>query len=452
MEGGSLLPGRHGLLAGLCIALLQFAAPGCSNGGGNNNNSNDNSSVNNNSNSNDNGGGGSIDSLRVVLTRVTPSETGDIRVGDDVIAVGTGNESGVQYIIPSRGDLDPISLSNFETFQASGFAVTQKWIIVRNFDGDVSVFDSDAESLSTFAEAELALAAGAAAPNFPEFFTDGALAVTFADPTKVTDGQPVKLIDLATSPPTVLSFPDPPVTPVANRTSEIWQAAVDADAERFVVQVTDFIIVYNANDPNAEPQVWDLTAIGGVTVQQEIRLDGDWLIYQAHEQSGNGRWLTRLLNITNGVSLLISENPSRPRPLALQGSSFGYFAHVSDDDVSTNDTARSVFGSIQGDAANVTQLNDARTPLGSDPDDGILAYGCSVAITPDARFRFVAGCGTVAIAEYLYASNGGAFRVIPDQADLDPAGLGTPASNVVASDTLVAFRTSAQMAYIAIPQ
>lgn len=453
-----------GTLAATLAVLLLAGGPACAppsvpggGGGGNNNdnssNSNDNGSNNGgNNNSNSNGGPtGDIQALRVVPTNAQVDSGGEARAGDDIIAIGTGQGSGVQYLIPSRGDVDPIDMTAFESFVPAGFGVAGNWVIMRNFDGEVFLFDGNTEQLTSVPEADLALFSGAAPPGFPEFWADGDYIVTVADGNRVADGLRIKMIDVGADPPTITSFVDPPVEPVQFRENEKWHMAIDTANRQFVALVTDFVVIYDMDDPTAQPAVIDTSAVGGVSNRDQTHLDDGFLIYHAHELSGNNRELTYMLDLEMSITTLIDENPSRPRPMDLESGIFGYFAHVSDADVSTNDTARSVFGTVASGAPEMTQLNDARTALGADPEDGIVGYGCTIAITPDGRYRFVAGCGNVGVAEYLFISTGGPLEVLADQLDLDFLGLGTPASCVDASNTLAVFRTSQSVAYIELP-
>jgi len=423
-------------------------------GGSGNNNDNGSNSNDNSSNGNSNNNGDPTDdiqSLQIIATNANVGSGGEAKAGDDIIAIGTGQGSGVQYLIPSRGDVDPADMSAFEAFVPAGFGVAGNWIIVRNFDGEVFLFDGNTEQLTSIPEADLALFSGAAAPGLPEFWADGDYIITVADANRVADGSPIKLIDLSTNPPTITSFVDPPIEPVQFRENERWHMAIDAANRQFVALVTDFVVIYDMDEPSATPAVTDASGVDGVSNRDQTHLDDGFLISHAHELSGNNRELTYMLHLDTSVTTLIDANPSRPRPMDLESGIFGYFAHESDADVSTNDTARSVFGTVASGNPVITQRNDARTALGADPEDGILGYGCTIAITPDARYRFVAGCGNVSVAEYLFISTGGPLEVLADQLDLDFLGLGTPASCVDASNTLAVFRTSQSVAYIELP-
>ncbi|MGE3182360.1 MAG: hypothetical protein AB7N71_12075, partial [Phycisphaerae bacterium] len=95
-------------------ALLALSVGGCPTPGGDgNSNGNSNSSGNSNSNNSNSSNSGSFNPI---LTNAVRDSGGDIQVGDDIIAIGTRNESGVQYLIPSQGDTDPKNISNFEEF------------------------------------------------------------------------------------------------------------------------------------------------------------------------------------------------------------------------------------------------------------------------------------------------------------------------------------------------
>lgn len=452
------------LISCLTLSAIVVTA-GCSNvpsgdgDGGGNDNMNDNSGDGGNDNGggdggNDNGDGGGgtpgdVSSLQVILTNATADGGSEFRAGDDIIAIGTGNESGVQYIKPSRGDVDPISMTNFDSFVTAGFGVTGNWIMVRDLDGNISLFDGDAETLMSFDNSLLNTIGGAAPPGYRDFSADGDYFVVIM--TIGTEGSRVRVVDLTSGTPVVVTFPETGITPVVTRENEKWQTAIDADAGQFVVQVTDFVAVYDLNDFTAAPTIIDLSGEGGITNAFEIHLDDGWMIYQTFEKAGNGRDLTRMVNVNTGESVLLSENPSQPLRTALDGGRFGYFAFVTDADNGTNFTARTVIGEVTDAGPEVTTLSNTGNAIGDDLDDGIIGFGCSVSITPDGRYTFIAGCGTTAIAEYLQVSTGGEFVVIADQHDQDFSGLGQPGSTPHASDTLMVFQTSSVIGYIELP-
>lgn len=451
MEGMTQYIGRYCRRVSVLLALTALLIGGCpAAGGGGGGGGGDGGGGNiggGGDDGNDNGGGGdgggdNMDGLRATRTNALLEPTGDLKAGTDIIVVGTGVQSGVQYLIPSRGDMDALSLSNFDTFVTAGFGVAGNRVMVRTLDGNVGLFDGATETLTMFDETELALFSGAAAPGVPEFWGDGNSFITIADPNRVADARSIKMIEFVNGAPVITSFLEPTVEPVFGREGERWQVAVDATARQFVVQVTDFLLLYNMDDPAGEPGVFELSGTGGVTNTQSMHLDDGNLIYQTNERSGNGRDMTRIANFGAGNTILLSENPSQSRPMDLESGIFGYFAFVTDADNNTNATARSIFGTIGANGPEITTFHAERTAIGDDPDDGIIGFGCSLAITPDGRFRFIAGCGTVAVAEYLQVSDGGEFTVFPDQFDLDFAGLGMPASRVDASNTLAVFQTA----------
>ncbi|MGE3182621.1 MAG: hypothetical protein AB7N71_13395, partial [Phycisphaerae bacterium] len=336
-----------------------------------------------------------------------------------------------------------------EEFVPSGFGVAGNWIIARNFDGEVGLFNGDTEQLIMVPESDLAHIAGAAPSR--EFWTDGDYCVTIADANRVSDGLSVKVIDFTGNAPVIKSYPQPNVTQTPGRENETWQADIDATARRIVVQVTDWLLVYDLDDPNAQPQGWNLQNFNGIRNTRNIHLSGDYVIYQTFDKTGNGREVTRIINITNGTLTQLPVNPSADLPLAFEAGKFGYFAFETDADMGTNGTSRAVLGEIQGDTPDITFENDARNAIGDDPDDGIVGYGCTICITPNGEYTFVAGCGIINVADYFMYSTGGAFKTLDDEFDQDSLNSKMLGSEVHASNTLVAWETPDGVAYSRIP-
>ena len=384
-------------------------------------------------------GGGGTGSLRVVVTDHEVNVTGGLKIGDGFIAFGVDTGSGINFIRKSSATA-AVNLSNSLSLLKIGFNVAGTWIAAREFDGSVHLYDTATDTLINVPTTELSLSSGNAIVD--EFWADGDFMVTFANANTVTDGFPIKLIDFSQNPPVITSFTQTPPENTGSRSGERSQAAVDADARRFVVQVVDTLYLYSFDDPTGAPEVFDFSASGGISSQIQIFLDGDFVLYHDHDGVSDGRHVTRLANLATRSTDVLAENPSSDEDVYLEGNQFGYFAQETEDDLITNTLYRSVFGQITANGVEFTLLPDPNDAVkDNDRTLGVFGYGQTLAITPNGRFRFVAGDGTAAnIAEYLQVSvDGGDFKTLDDPEDSgDEQVFG---SNVVATDEVCAFTT-----------
>ncbi|MCB9853842.1 MAG: hypothetical protein H6819_12150 [Phycisphaerales bacterium] len=403
-----------------------------------------------NTNGNNNGGGGALNGLSIVLSGIDVQ--GDIQVDDNVIVMGTGQNGGIEYIIPSEGTTAH-SLTNSDTLVETGFNIANGWIAARDFDGNVLLHDTGAGTSMTLDENELSHFSGAASSL--EFWADESFIVTVADHNRVTDGHKIKFIDVSGATPQITSFtqdiPDQPGT-----TQEIVVCAIDADNMQVLVLQTDVFYLYDMANPNDAPQMLDVSADGGATNAVQPWFDNGKVIYHSRDTTSDGNRMAMIADLTTDTVTQLDENPAAPADVHLSGGIFGYFVQETDDDIITNQVARSVWGTVNGNIT-FTELHDTDKLIADTREDGLIGYGLTLAITKDGRYRFIAGGGTPSLAEYLQVSkNGGAFVAFPasasDHANIDPDGV--EASEIVTSNGICAFRTltNSQMAYILLPQ
>jgi len=297
---------------------------------------------------------------------------------------------------------------------------------LRDFDGVVTAFNTNTASGTIIDPAQLSVFSGAAVAGSPEFWAEGDIMVTVAETLHT-----FKMVNLAQDPPIVTTFADPSVEPDPIRENETTQLALDLDTRQMVAQITDFLVLYDLDNPGASPQVWN----------------------HAHEKSGNGRAIVRLANLNDGTAQQLERNPGAGDEFDLQAGVFAYFVNEQDSDFGTNGTSRVVAGQIGAAGPEFTIVPPSPNPLGDDPADGNRGYGCSVAITPNGEWVFLAGCGwTVFDAEYFqYSRNGSDFELLPDELGEDFYQFGLKGAEVDASDEVVAFLSAETVAYIVLP-
>ncbi len=400
------------------------------------------------------GGGGGTDSinplagLSVVLTGLNAE--GDIRVDEDLIVIGTGQNSGIEYIFPSEGNT-PMNVTNFGTLETTGFNVANGWIAARAFSGDVTFHDTSDGTTINVDEADLALPSGAAIST--DFWADGNFMVAVANVNRVDDGHKIKFIDCSGATPQIVSFTQD-IPDQQGTTQEKVLLDIDADRMEVVALQLDVFYRYDMTDPNAAPEVFDFSADGGVTNATEFHYDNGKVIYHARETTNDFRRLTYIADLDAGTTTMLSENPSGIWDVHLTNGVFGYFVNETDDDVISNNISRSVWGTVNGSIV-FTDTHETDVLISEERTDGLIGYGQTLAATPDGEYRFLAGGGSQGNANYLQVSrNGSAFVVVPslpEFANIDPDGL--EASEVVANNSICAFRTltNNQVAFIVLP-
>lgn len=394
------------------------------------------------------GGEADVGGLKVVFTDVMVESTGAIRAGDDLVVVGTGLGNGIQYMIPSAGDTTARTFSVTESPITTGFVTAGKNIVMRDIDGTVKLFNTGTEALTTLPPEAFSVIGGAGSLNKLDFFADGNLVGAVMDTGKTTDGAMFKVLDFSADSPTVLILQNPP--PGGPREDIRGQVAVDAEAMQMVAQVGDQFVLYDLTDPGAAPQVFDMADQGGIANGFQIYLDDGYVMYQEFEFTPNNRIVTSVADLRTGTSMELDDNPSAQEDFVLVNGLFGYFVFNTDDDNITNGQTRTVWGRINdAGGTETTFVSGTDDLIGEDRSDGLLGYGTSMTITPDGRFRFIAGGGTIGTAEYIQVSTGEGFTTFPDAPDgFDPFGR-LPGSEVHTSNSVCAFRVpGGTVAYI----
>jgi hypothetical protein len=355
-----------------------------------------------------------------------------IKLGDDLIVFGTGNLTGVAYIVPSTAPTAATPIPG--EFRNVGFAVAGKKVLLFDDQFQLTVYDTETET-ATAIETETVLLATLPTHEDQEIYSpvvaSGTLALTLNRKDEVTDGHVLKLIDLSGAEPVVTSLIDPP--------TGVAQIAIDGDEQIAVVQGVDHFFVYDLSDPAAGPRDIDLSA--GLGILGPFVYDAGRILYVVSDVEEN----IRLLDVETGTVSAPTLNPgNRDLPLALRAGTLAYFLNRV-----PNDTYATIYrGAVATDAGAV----EGGT-AGADPDDSThpwFGYGSDVAITPSGGRIFISGNEAVDTAtDYLQVSTGGAFQVFA-------AGSGfLNATDVEASATLVAFKTGADedttLAYIVLP-
>lgn len=131
----------------------------------------------------------------------------------------------------------------------------------------------------------------------------------------------------------------------------------------------------------------------------------------------------------------ITEMSKAVHAMAVGGGTYVYFAERSSDD-NLGIIARAAVGK----AGSQPTFSAGKTGIGGTPNNGIVGFGASAAITPDGKQIFIAGMEDVGRTERLQIYRAGKFVPLADASE-KPAFL--RASDITASDSIVAFKVGA---------
>ncbi len=380
--------------------------------------------------------------LEVEFTGVQVDLFGDLIAGDDLIVVGTGQGSGVQYFVPSDPNPVAMNISETEQFVISGFAVTGKWIILRNVEGEVFVFNAETATLTPLDPQEFAVAGGAAT-GLPDFRADGDFVAAVMDREQTTDGFLYKLMSLVNPTPQFIPLTQNPPGTSDPFTPFDTQVAIDGFQGLLAAQVDDNIYFYNFSFPDLEPAAFDFSTFGGVSIQKPIWLDNLSLMYLARDTSPEGERMVYFARMNVGSTSPAPVSPAAFNDFFLNNGQFGYFAAQSDSDRLLNQQTRSVFGLVLGATPTVTSDAVTNTSIGEIRDDGVFGFGQTLAISPNGEYRFIAGAGAEDDADLLQVSKDVFWEVFNDPRATDEDDALLKARDVTASDDACAFITDA---------
>lgn len=390
-----------------------------------------------------NGGGGAATPFTIVRTNIDVRHDAALRVGNDLIAFGTGAVNGVSYILPSTSPTTGTAVPNSAEYDSSAFAVGGNHIyLVGDAAGtmafQVSVFHAPTATITrTFGTDDARLCRIPASEEDPgNIQADGTLCAVVCHQNTVTDGKMVKFIDAGANPPTVTSFDMNPATGCFN----IDQVAVDAQTRTVVAVSDDTFYIYDVDNPAAVPV--QIAAPNGVGAFQ-IRMRGNYIIAIDNQSFGEAF----LVDIAAG-SIMTPADAGAARQVAIGDAVFAFFA---DQDLDDRDGGgnRAAVGAMPG-------TTFAKPPTdqfidGSTANNGLVGYGASMSVTPSGNYVFLSD------GYFQYSTGDVSFTVPADPDAGDP--YGCPAWDVDSSADTVGFKcgadrtqtTNTTVGYIVLP-
>jgi hypothetical protein len=377
--------------------------------------------------------------LTIIKTDIFVHNQARIAAGDHMIVFGTGSFAGVGCIIPSAGDTVARAIPGGNAFNPRSFAVSGRYAAFVDTNFQVNIFNANDDSITTIAVSQIQVASVQSDIYEPGHMqADGPL---FVVRNHADAGSLVKVIDVTDGSPSVIGFATDP----SEEGLGVSQVAVDAEMRQAVAVSGEAFYVYDIDDPQADPARFDLFGSGGIGGTQ-IMLDGGLILCHDDEDPPNAV----LLDVASGESTILAHNPAAEQ-LALAGGSLGYFLGGSEED-SIGTLFRSAIGTTQA-LAQIAPAELGAFINAANSDDGAIGFGQNMTITPDGRFFLLAGKTSIGSGEFLQAGVGGGFTVLTGPEGGNP--LGCPASDVHASDTIVAFKTGSSadttLGYLVLP-
>ncbi|MEM6688884.1 MAG: hypothetical protein AAF664_05620 [Planctomycetota bacterium] len=357
----------------------------------------------------------SIDPNREFDLKVTAISTRNdthLAAGEDLIVFGTGFPRGVAYM--NVGDDRSREIPDGETYNSKVFGVCGTKIILVK-DKQIVIFDTRSKTLTPIPNTDVALYS----PSMLTFDTNGFLVATINDVAQVTDKTVLKVIDVSGDTPAII-----PINNAAYTHRDVTSVSVDAKSGGVAVSSSSKKLLSVARIvPNGKQFLFSVDTYRGVG-PQKIYLEDEWLTYPDSD------WKVRLLKL--------DEPPKAVTDQAFPRVGNGFFVRKGRLVVATNDQkVGSRYAFAVGDLDDPPILaNGTGAPIPG--TSAGLGMGGSAAIAVD-KTVFVAGTAgdSTGVGErlQLFDDDSGWIPII------GPSGKPLPASEVVTSMGLLAFKT-----------
>jgi len=355
----------------------------------------------------------------IVKTDIALRHDGSLRVGDDLIAFGTGALNGVSYIIPSENPTAGTPVPNSDSFRSKGFAVGGRTIFLIDGNFLVSVLNVDVGGNPiTIPEAELRLVNIPVGPNDAGHIqADGDYCVTRCSSDNV-----IRVVDASGATPVVIPLNNPPGI---SSGFGVQQVAIEAATMRVIAAAGGSLYIYDLNNPTVDPVAVALPDDISNTIQMKVA--GDYLIAlddQSYEEAF-------LVDLATPQLITLPDGNASAKGFAVGGDTFAFFADFDADD-GVGGGQRAAVGELPGPSFTKAALGDQID--GSTNNNGLVGFGASMCITPDGNCLYLAD-------SYLqYRTTGASFAVPADPEGADP--YACPAWDIHCSNNTVGFKTA----------
>lgn len=359
---------------------------------------------------------------KVVKTNIDVHYKSRVDTSDDIIVFGTGFNNGVSYIKP--GDTTATAIPNSDNYSSKFFVAIGTKILLGTPDYTMAVFDTATGKMTEIPEDTLQLRnINGTMFEGGSIQKSGNYAAIITDTTG-GDNSAIKVLDVAGDEPKIIRFEGSGQTEDA----EMIYRHVAVDAKTGMVAGAGSnnyeIRIYDINDPDKAPKVFDLKSYKGVAKYQ-MRFDDGKILFQ----SGETKEKAVLLDVASGKFTDMSQ---AVYSMAMAGGKFVYFANRGSNDYH-GISSRAVVGKVGTEPT----LSAGKKPIATSANNGMVGFGSSAAITPDGKHIFIAGLEDVGQTERFQTYRGAKF-VAQGDATEKPAFL--KASDVVASSKIIAFK------------
>jgi hypothetical protein len=375
--------------------------------------------------------GGGSGELTVVKTGIPLRFDAGLQCGDDLIAFGTETAEhstvGISYVFPSESPTAGTPVPDSDQYDNRNFDAARRWIYMAGSNwGDipfqVSVLNVDTQDVTTFDTTDIRLGSLVVAAADPgRLQADGNYCVVICDPSEVTDGKMIKVIDVSSGTPTLVSLDQ-------NPTDSVWQVAqvaVDGTTQKVAVAAEDSLWIYDLTHPTAAPQ--NIVPPNGVGDYQ-MEMYGDYIIAPSYDESGYD--VAILIDLAANSVITLNE-AEMSYALAIGGDLFAFFSYHDSDD-SVGGAHRAAVGTLPGPSFNKPSMDNYVD--GSYTSNGNIGYAQTMCIPPSGDYVFLADW-------YLQYSEGDTSFTVP----ADPNGTdtyGCPAWDIDCSENTVGFHSA----------
>lgn len=372
-------------------------------------------------------GGDGQGKLTPVKTSIPLRFDAGLECGDDLIAFGTDVLVGVSYVIPSQNPTAGTPVPDSDQYDCCNFDVAGRWIFMAGSNGgslpyQVSAFNVDTLEVTTFDAADIRLVKMVVKPrDAGRLQASGDYCVVVCDQDKVDDGKIIKVIDVSSGTPELITFEQNPV----DYASVVTQVAVNGTTKTVAVAAEEALWIYDITQPTAAPR--KIIPPNGVGKYQ-MKMSGNYLIASSYD----GGYDTAILVDLAANNVVTMEQAETIADLAIGGDKFAFFSHHDSDD-SVGLHFRTAVGTLPGPTFNKPPTDNYID--GSYTSNGVVGYAGTMCMTPGGEYLFLANF-------YLQYSQGNASFTVPkDPANADT--YGCPAWDIDCSDNTVGFHSAA---------
>lgn len=354
--------------------------------------------------------------FQVVHTSIPTRKDTNIAAGDGIVAFATGRTTGVAFL--RVGEDKAQSIPNGQLYRSDLFHVCGKKIVLTN-QYNLFVYDTASDRTHAIPANEIHLQYQKASLYGPRYTdSDGYLVVTVNDPTKVKDREVIKVLDLSSAEPRIISIRNTGFT-----ASDVDSVKVSAKHGYVAVGSSRQQAIFVAPIADgAKLKKYDLSGYDSFGESDMALLDRH-VVYRDKQGFAH----LRVLDLETGEVI----TPA----MSQHGGSWSTTVATNGRIVTwpTKDP-RATFV-VSEDLENAKPLANSNGPVSDEAGYGKLGVGNSAVVAHDGTI-FLAGSDSISSQRCLQMGIDGRWHVIPG-----PDGMPLPAIDVVLGEAMIAFKT-----------